>query len=83
MSSSKGIQVTCQKGRTTARGCHCWGVWCEECDAAHISDICHDGRPLNDLWYNKHAMGPDARKPVFGVSENVRFKPTCSATETN
>ena len=28
-------------------------------------------------------MGLDARKPVFGVSEKVRFKPACSATETS
>ena len=28
-------------------------------------------------------MGRDARKPVFGVSDKVRFKPVCSATETS
>ena len=27
-------------------------------------------------------MGRDARKPVFGVSDKVRFKPSCFATET-
>ena len=27
-------------------------------------------------------MGRDARKPVFGVSEKVRFKPVCLATDT-
>ena len=27
-----------------------------------------------------YVKGP--RKPVFGVSEEVRFKPTCSAIET-
>ena len=26
---------------------------------------------------------PRGEKPVFGVSDNVRFKPVCSATETN
>ena len=26
-------------------------------------------------------MGLDATKPVFGVSDKVRFKPACSATE--
>ena len=33
----------------------------------------------------KHArhMGLVARKPVFGVSNKVRFKPACSATETS
>ena len=28
-------------------------------------------------------MGFAARKPVFGVSDKVRFKPACSATETS
>ena len=28
-------------------------------------------------------MGRNTRKPVFGVSEEVRFKPACSATETS
>ena len=28
-------------------------------------------------------MGRDARKHVFGVSDKVRFKPACSATETS
>ena len=28
-------------------------------------------------------MGLAARKPVFGVSHKVRFKPACSATETS
>ena len=28
-------------------------------------------------------MGRDARKPVFGISDKVRFKPACSATETS
>ena len=28
-------------------------------------------------------MGCDARKPVFGVSDKVRFKPACIATETS
>ena len=28
-------------------------------------------------------MGLVARKPVFGVSDKVRFKPACSATETS
>ena len=28
-------------------------------------------------------MGRDERKPVFGVSDKVRFKPACSATETS
>ena len=27
-------------------------------------------------------MGRDARKPVFGVSDKVRFKPACSGTGT-
>ena len=27
-------------------------------------------------------MDPDVRKPVFRVSDHVRFKPACSATET-
>ena len=30
-----------------------------------------------------HQMGQDARKPVFMVSDEVRFKPDCSATETS
>ena len=30
-----------------------------------------------------HYMGLDARKPVFGVSVKVRFKPAFSATETS
>ena len=28
-------------------------------------------------------MGCDARNPVFGVSDKVRFKPACTATETH
>ena len=28
-------------------------------------------------------MGLVATKPVFGVSDKVRFKPACSATETS
>ena len=28
-------------------------------------------------------MGPDATNPVFRVADKVRFKPTCSATETS
>ena len=31
----------------------------------------------------KIILGLDARKPVFGVSAKARFKPACSATETN
>ena len=30
-----------------------------------------------------HNMGLYATKPVFGVSDEVRFKPACSATETS
>ena len=28
-----------------------------------------------------HCLGRDARKPVFGVSDQVRHKPTCTSTE--
>ena len=28
-------------------------------------------------------MGPVSRKPVFGVRNQVRLKPACSATETS
>ena len=28
-------------------------------------------------------IDPEVRKPVFGVSHNVRFKPASSATETS
>ena len=28
-------------------------------------------------------MSCDARKPVFGVFEKVKFKPACSATDTS
>ena len=28
-------------------------------------------------------MGRNATKPVFGVSDKVRFKPACSAEETS
>ena len=31
----------------------------------------------------KYYLGLAARKPVFGVSDKVRFKPACSATETS
>ena len=27
-------------------------------------------------------MGLDVTKPVFGVSDKMRFKPACSATQT-
>ena len=33
----------------------------------------------NDLTY----MGLDAKKPVFGVSDKVRFKTACSAKDTS
>ena len=29
-----------------------------------------------------HRIGGDARKPVYGASNKVRFKQACSATET-
>ena len=35
------------------------------------------------LWMVGNKMGLTARKPVFGVSDTVRLKPTCSATETS
>ena len=31
----------------------------------------------------KSTYGPRHEKPVFGVSDKVRFKPVCSATETS
>ena len=32
---------------------------------------------------HSYEMGRIARKPVFGVSDKVRFKQACSATETS
>ena len=31
--------------------------------------------------YGLHNMSRDVRKPVFGVSDQVRHKPGCAATE--
>ena len=39
--------------------------------------------PEDRFSHDKEHMGPTARKPVFGVSEKVRFKPVSSATETS
>ena len=39
------------------------------------------GTQLIYLSYLHYNMGRDARKPVFGISDKVRFKPVCSATE--
>ena len=36
-----------------------------------------------DNHKNKYNMGRGARKPVFRISDKVRFKPACSATETS
>ena len=35
------------------------------------------------IYYVVYHMGRDVRNHVFGVSNKVRFKPTCSATETS
>ena len=35
------------------------------------------------LYRYMYHMGLAARKPVFGVSDKVRLKSTCSATETS
>ena len=32
---------------------------------------------------SSYTMGRDASKPVFGVSDKMKFKPSCSATETS
>ena len=34
-------------------------------------------------FYGKEYLGLNATKPVFGVSDKVRFKPACSAAETS
>ena len=51
----------------------------------HITNSFHrreDERPANVKSHAYH-LGLVARKPVFGVSDKVRFKPACSATETS
>ena len=37
----------------------------------------------NDLIHLRPYLGLIATKSVFGVSDKVRFKPACSATETS
>ena len=44
------------------------------CVIMAFPDLTH--LPFND-------MGRDARRPVFGISDKVRFKPACSATKTS
>ena len=39
----------------------------------------HD-RDISSAFVN---LGRDARKPVFGVAEKARLKPSCSSTETS
>ena len=41
-----------------------------------------DGECLASSLLNYY-LGLVATKPVFGVSDKVRFKPACSATETS
>ena len=38
---------------------------------------------VNHAQQHYYYMGHEGRKSVFGVSEEVRFKPACSATETS
>ena len=58
----------------------------------YVSDRGHKRRLLRACAKNQNRvgwptiinnMGRDARNPVFGVSDKVRFKPACSATETS
>ena len=37
----------------------------------------------DEMPHTVHHLGRDARKSVVGVSNEVRFKPACSATETS
>ena len=37
---------------------------------------------VDQNWADIENQGLVVRKPVFGVSDPVRLKPTCSATET-
>ena len=42
--------------------------------------------PLFNHFFNCHLaynMGLDAKKPVYGVSDKMSFKPVSSATETS
>ena len=53
---------------------------CDESD--HIEGV--DNIPQREvLDYKLNHMGHVARKPVFGVSDKVSFKPVSSATETS
>ena len=38
---------------------------------------------LSSKLFEMLYMGCDARKPVFGVSDKVTFKPACSASKTS
>ena len=38
---------------------------------------------LSSKLFEMLYMGCDARNPILGVSDKVRFKPACSATKTS
>ena len=67
------------------------GVVGDECVADEILDgaviapaavVCAT-ESVDLIVYLHNKLGPDARKPVFEVSDKVKLKPACSATEAS
>ena len=52
-------------------------------DASHLKNVQHDGSSMRTRYLRKLTdyESRDARKPVFGVSDQVRHKPGCTVTE--
>ena len=45
------------------------------------SRIMRNSLDLNVLFIDRHHMSPEARKLVFGVSDQLQHNPACAATE--
>ena len=52
-------------------------------DASGMKGVTMCDRSACNNEEGKTVLSPDARKPVFGVSDKVRHKPGCTATEDN
>ena len=73
------MQATSKGSDQTAGIPHCW--------KSHVTaHLCLSLKQIGQLLafvISNADMGLAARKPVLGVSHEVKFKPACSATETS
>ena len=51
--------------------------------STNLATIHHQVEAIHCMVMNDRHIGPDVRKPIFRVCDQVRFKPACSATVTN